>query len=263
MICDIRKIAANLQFCPKPESQWIWTQPGETRRCRNGAVCAEADHSLWISLFHAHDACCREVFFEVGGKVGEALFIKCVCVCVAPWEVTFQKWSGHSEWCPFLERCIQEMSWFLGFFPSSWSLIIWTRVVLPTLPSCAKDVSKVGNCIVMWPFNGWARENTRSTRIHSKPNLTWPPRQQKHQKKIRDSYWFFTLQLTSQWKIFKTVVLTLSYFESTPPPYFTVDKQSTVPHLYEGAVYPSFTFYCYRLGQLDLKSPPSFWMFTL
>lgn len=192
-----------------------------------------------------------------------SIYQVCVCVCVAPWEVTFQKWSGHSEWCPFLERCIQEMSWFLGFFPSSWSLIIWTRVVLPTLPSCAKDVSKVGNCIVMWPFNGWARENTRSTRIHSKPNLTWPPRQQKHQKKIRDSYWFFTLQLTSQWKIFKTVVLTLSYFESTPPPYFTVDKQSTVPHLYEGAVYPSFTFYCYRLGQLDLKSPPSFWMFTL
>ena len=113
------------------------------------------------------------------------LYLSSVCVCVAPWEVTFQKWSGHSEWCPFLERCIQEMSWFLGFFPSSWSLIIWTRVVLPTLPSCAKDVSKVGNCIVMWPFNGWARENTRSTRIHSKPNLTWPPRQQKPQKDSR------------------------------------------------------------------------------
>ena len=82
-----------------------------------------------------------------------------------------------------------------------------------------QDVSKVMNCMWCDHLTG-GRENTPLSRIHSKPNLTWPPRQQKHQKGFAIRIEFFTLQLSSQRKIFKKCCFNIVIFWVHPPTIF-------------------------------------------
>ena len=124
-----------------------------------------------------------------------------------------EMYSGHVLISRFLSKCMK--SYHLN---QSGFAHFCRKFKMREQERSRQDVSKVMNCMWCDHLTG-GRKNTPLSRIHSKPNLTWPPRQQKHHKRFAICIEFLPSN-KHQWKIFKTCCFNIVIFWVHPPTIF-------------------------------------------